>query len=185
MRPIVLMVPGLWDSGPEHWQSRWEADEPTWCRVQQENWDRPRCPEWVQTLDEAVQSAGVPVVIAAHSLGCVAVGHWARRGRRIQGALLVAPADVEAPSCPDGPEGFAPIPLAPLPFPSIVVASSDDPYVSLPRARFFADAWGSAFVEMGPLGHINAESGIGRWEKGRRLLSSLLDTPLSSRAGPG
>jgi predicted alpha/beta hydrolase family esterase len=130
MRPIVLMVPGLWNSGPEHWQSRWEADEPTWRRVQQMEWEEPRCPDWVQALDEAVVSAGVPVVIAAHSLGCVTVAHWGGRRRSVRGALLVAPTDVEAPSCPKGPEGFAPVPLVRLPFPSVVVASRDDPYVS-------------------------------------------------------
>lgn len=177
MRPIVLIVPGLGDSGPEHWQSRWEADEPSWRRVRQADWKRPRCADWVQTLDEAVRSAGGPVVIVAHSLGCATVGHWSRRDRKIQGALLVAPTDVEASSCPKGPEGFAPIPLALYAFPSIVVASRDDPYVSLSRARFFAEAWGSAFVTAGSLGHINADSGIGRWEEGRTLLASLLDSP--------
>jgi uncharacterized protein len=176
MRPIVLIVPGLGDSGPEHWQSRWEADEPTWRRVRQADWKRPRCADWVRRLDEAVRSAGVPVVIVAHSLGCVAVGHWGRLGRRIQGSLLVAPTDVEASSSPKGPEGFAPIPLARHAFPSIVAASRDDPYVSLSRARFLAEAWGSAFVDVGSLGHINAESGIGRWEEGRALLASLLDS---------
>ncbi len=174
MKPIVLIVPGLGDSGLEHWQSRWEADEPTWRRVKQTDWDRPRCADWVQALDDAVRSAGAPVVIAAHSLGCVTVGHWGREGRRVEGALLVAPTDVESSSSPKGPQGFAPVPLARLAFPSILVASRDDPYVSLARARFFADAWGSAFVDVGCLGHINAQSGVGRWEKGRTLLSSLL-----------
>lgn len=174
MKPIVLVVPGLHDSGPLHWQSRWAADEPTWRRVQQADWDRPRRRNWVQALDEAVRSASAPAVIAAHSLGCVTVAHWALLDRPIRGALLVAPADVEAPSCPDGPEGFAPIPLMRLSFPSVVVASRDDPYVSLSRARFFADAWGSEFVDVGCLGHINEASGIGGWDSGRALLAGLL-----------
>ena len=181
MKPTVLMVPGLGGSGPKHWQSRWEAEQPTWRRVKQADWDRPRRADWVQTLDEAVRSAGVPVVIAAHSLGCVTVAHWGHQDGRVQGALLVAPTDVEASSSPTGPEGFAPIPLARLAFPSIVVASSDDPYVSLSRARFFADAWGSAFVEVGSLGHLNEQSGIGSWVKGRTLLSSLLADRLLKR----
>lgn len=174
MKPIVLIVPGLGNSGPEHWQRRWEAEEPTWHRVQQADWNRPRCADWIQRLDEAVRSVNAPVVIAAHSLGCLTVAHWGGRSRRIQGALLVAPVDVEASSSPTGPEGFAPVPLVRLPFSSILVASSDDPYLSQSRARLFADAWGSTLVDVGPLGHVNAQSGIGRWEQGRALLSRLL-----------
>jgi hypothetical protein len=112
-----------------------------------------------------------------HSLGCVLVAHWARvRGADgIRGALLVAPADVDEISelLPEV-ESFAPVPVARLPFPSTVVTSDDDPYVTLERARHFAASWGSRLVEVGPCGHLNAESGLGDWPDGHRLLLDLL-----------
>ncbi|MFL5410117.1 MAG: RBBP9/YdeN family alpha/beta hydrolase, partial [Myxococcales bacterium] len=95
--------------------------------------------------------------------------------RKVRGALLVAPSDVEAPSYPKGPRGFEPMPQRPLPFAAVVVASSDDPYVSLPRARQFADAWRARLFEAGALGHINADSRLGSWPQGQALLGELLD----------
>jgi predicted alpha/beta hydrolase family esterase len=170
----VLTVPGLWNSGPEHWQSLWEV-EAGFRRVEQREWEAPDRRDWVAALDAAVEEAGPGVVLAAHSLGCVTVAHWAAETRQaIRGAFLVAPSDVEAPIYPAGPVGFGPMPLARLPFPSLVVASSDDPWVSLDRARRFAEAWGSRLVEVGPAGHINTASGHGPWPEGRRLLDELL-----------
>ena len=175
MTTCVLTVPGLWSSGPDHWQTLWEAAEPTWRRIQQSDWNTPSRADWVATIDAAVVAAPGPVVLAAHSLGCVAVAYWGRLGRGIQGAFLVAPADVEAASLPEGPRGFSPMPLERLPFRSIVVASTNDPYISIERARFAADAWGSAFVNVGAVGHINASSGLGSWPDGRALLGRLLE----------
>jgi predicted alpha/beta hydrolase family esterase len=91
----------------------------------------------------------------------------------IKGALLVAPSDIEAPAYTFKAEGFAPIPLERLPFPTIVVASSNDVWVSLERARFFADAWGSEFLNIGEAGHINAASGHGEWREGMDILKRL------------
>jgi uncharacterized protein len=141
----ILTVPGLYDSGPEHWQSRWEHEFLEVERITQRDWNRPICAEWIAEVDKAVTTAGpATVVLAAHSLGCATVVHWAKVfNRAIRGALLVAPSDVEAPSYPPGTAGFVPIPLEKLPFTSIVVASSNDPYVAVDRARFFADSWGS------------------------------------------
>jgi serine hydrolase len=170
----VLTVPGLWNSGPDHWQTLWEAEEPAWQRIHQADWETPLCDDWVSTIDGAVKATPGTVVLVAHSLGCTAVAHWAEIGRPIRGALLVAPSDVEAEAYPEGPRAFAPMPLHRLGFPSIVVASSNDPYVSLERARLFADAWGSTFVNVGPCGHINASSGVGAWPEGRALVNQLL-----------
>jgi predicted alpha/beta hydrolase family esterase len=171
----VLIIPGLYDSGPEHWQSGWERTRGDCLRVQQRDWQTPDRSDWVAALDAAVAQFRSPPVLVAHSLGCCTVAHWARTTkRRARGALLVAPSDVEAPSYPPGTVGFAPMPLEPLPFPTIVVASSDDEYVSPARAAAFAQAWGARLVEIGRAGHINSASGLGAWLDGQRLLEELL-----------
>ena len=171
--PVVLIQPGYENSGPEHWQSLWEQANPDFVRVEQADWDAPLLDDWVRTLHETVRAQTGPVVIVAHSLGCATVAHWvARHGVVIQGVLLVAPVDVDNAGL-DAIATFAPVPLAPLPFPSIVVASTDDPWTSAERARHFADAWGSDFIDAGPLGHLNSASGIGDWPAGRRILKGL------------
>lgn len=170
----VLILPGLFNSGPEHWQSRWESAHPEFHRVMQDDWERPRCSDWIARLDAAVAAAPAAVLVA-HSSSCALIAHWAARpsSRFVKGALLVAPSDPEAPSYPAGPTGFAPVPLRPLPFPSILVASTDDPFVTLERARAFAGAWGSRFVNAGNAGHINSQSGLGDWPAGLTLLEEL------------
>jgi len=172
----ALILPGLYDSGPEHWQSLWERDDPTVVRVVQRDWDTPIRQEWVGTLETAVATVGPDVILVGHSTGCALVAFWAAATPlRVRGALLVAPADTEAQSFPIGPKGWRPLPLVALPFPSIVVASSNDEYATLDRARAFADSWGSRFVDLGAAGHINAESGLGCWPRGRELLRELLE----------
>ena len=145
-------------------------------RVIQDDWVTPCCADWVAKLDEVLAIRGPDAVLVAHSAGCALVAHWAAgcsRGHRVGGALLVAASDSEAPSFPSGPTGFAPIPLQPFPFPSIVVASSDDPFVTVSRAQLFAKAWGSKFVMIGKAGHINSDSALGDWPQGLALLRSL------------
>jgi hypothetical protein len=144
----------------------------------------------VDALDAAVRDAPGPVVLVAHSLGCATVAHWLNSGRPTEkavGALMVAPADVEAPDWPPAIVGFAPMPMNELPLQSTVVASADDPWVDFGRARAFADAWGSLLVDIGGKGHINAESGLGSWPEGRQELKALVElcsTVLSTREGP-
>ena len=174
MRPRVLVIPGWGDSGPEHWQSLWEKAHPDFQRVVQRDWLYPIRHEWVETLAAGIRAAGGPVVLVAHSLGCLAVAHCARDATLpIHGALLVVPPDVERPDFPPTIEGFAPIPRARLPFPSIVVASRDDPFSELARAQALATVWGSRFVDVGAHGHINADAGFGPWPLGERLLDEL------------
>jgi len=173
----ILIVPGLGGSGPEHWQTRWQACDPRCVRVLQDDWDRPHREAWCARLEQAVSQAGSEVVLVAHSLGCLTVAHWARRGsvQRVHGALLVAPPDVESlERCPSVLHGFAPIPRDTLPFPSILVASRDDAYAHIDCARELATAWGARFVDVGERGHINADSGLGEWQEGRALLAALL-----------
>lgn len=172
----VLVLPGWNNSGPRHWQSRWEARFPEWRRVQQRNWTEPAREDWIAALDAAVAEGGRPVLLVAHSLGCITAAHWAaRHGRgRIRAALLVAPADVERASVAAPLRGFAPLPRTPLPFPALVVASDDDPACSAARARVLARDWGAELVMLPAHGHINADSGLGGWRPGRELLASWL-----------
>jgi uncharacterized protein len=178
----ALILPGLSSSGPEHWQTLWEQRDPSLRRVEQAEWETPRCADWVTRLDDAIASAEEPVVLVAHSSSCALVAHWARDASsenlaRVRGALLVAPSDPEGPNFPRGPTGFAPMPLEQLPFPSIVVASRDDRYVTMERAREYAAAWGSELVDLGDAGHINAASGLGAWPTGYGLLQRLRIAP--------
>lgn len=173
----VRIVPGLGGSGPEHWQSHWLRQRPECRRVEQADWDDPYPDRWISALDAAVRAAPAPVVLVAHSLGCALVGHWSAHGgavERVGGALLVAPFDPARDGATAAIERFAPLPALPLPFRSIVVASSNDPYATLDRARGFADDWGSAFIDAGPIGHINAQSQLGDWLFGQVLLDTLI-----------
>jgi serine hydrolase len=174
----VLTVPGLHDSGPEHWQSRWDARDKTMERVIQDDWETPHCAEWVARLDQALERTGPETLLVAHSAGCALVAHWAVGCQRgwVRGALLMAPSDPEAANFPSGPTGFAPMPLVRLPFPSVVVASSNDPFVTVVRAQTFARSWGSEFVMIGDAGHINTASGLGDWPEGLALLHKLGET---------
>lgn len=179
MTPTVLILPGLYNSGSTHWQSVWESMLPQAVRVQQQNWDTPDRSAWVAALDAAIMSADKPVLLAAHSLGCALTAWWAQEHKhaphasRVKGALLVAPPDVERPDFPDFVTGFAPMPQVPLPMETIVVASSDDPWCALDKARSWALAWGARFHDIGPRGHINGESGLGEWPQGREWLATL------------
>jgi predicted alpha/beta hydrolase family esterase len=173
----LLVLPGLGGSGPEHWQTRWEASEPGCARVQQREWDRPELGEWLRVVDEVLGAGEGPVVLIAHSLACALVAHGARRPAwsNVVGALLVAPADVDSEvRTPPETRSFSPLPTAPLPFTATVVSSQDDPFVGFERARELARFWGAEFVDAGVIGHINAESGLGEWTEGRRLLRALV-----------
>lgn len=176
METIYLTVPGVTNSSSGHWQSLWEKEFPEkFRRIEQANWDTPVCDDWTAKIEAEVQKESPEtIVLVAHSLGCTAVVQWSKRfGTRIKGALLVAPSDCEAPSYTFDTKGFAPIPLGKLPFKSLVVASTDDEYISLTRARQFAEAWGSEFVNVGAKGHINANAGFGKWQEGLELLKKL------------
>jgi hypothetical protein len=177
----ILLVPGGGGSGPDHWHSHWEALDPTIDRVVQRDWEGGTREEWVATLDRALQADRRPTVVVPHSLGCLTVAEWAARHRGpVVGALMVGPADVDDGWADTaearGPlyRSFRPVAMQPLPFPSLLVASTDDPLLSLPRARALADAWGSELHTVGPLQHIGSESLLGDWPQGRALLDRLV-----------
>ncbi len=174
MNSSVLILPGIGNSGPEHWQSLWENADPSFTRVQQRDWDHPVCSEWLDVLEASVARVGANVVLVAHSLACALVAHWAASTKlTIKGALLVAVPDPDGPNFPQEAIGFSPLPLEPFAFPSIVVASSNDPYGSMEFARSAAIAWGSRFVNIGMAGHINSQSGLEEWSEGLSLLQQL------------
>jgi predicted alpha/beta hydrolase family esterase len=169
----VLIFPGLGNSGPEHWQTRWQAASPDFERIQVSDWDRPELADWIAALDLAVRAGPAPVIVA-HSLACLAVTHWAARGGQARAALLVAPPDPAGPGFPAVATSFGPVSTAPLPFLSRVVASRNDPYGSFEFAANCARHWSSELTEIGDAGHINADSKLGDWEEGLALLRALL-----------
>ncbi|PWC57119.1 alpha/beta hydrolase [Azospirillum sp. TSH7] len=177
-QPTILVLPGLGNSGPDHWQTWLEGRLPALTRVDLGDWDAPEPDRWVERLDHAVRSDPGPVVLVAHSLSCILVARWATAGdaaHKVAAALLVAPPDVESPgTVPVEACRFAPVLADPLPFPTVVVGSRSDPYCSAARACGFAALWGADFIDAGEAGHINAESGHGPWPMGETLLKDML-----------
>lgn len=173
-KSTILIIPGLGNSGPAHWQSVWEKQY-GFIRVEQQDWETPVCADWTATLQQyANRYNPKDIILVGHSLACATIAYWVKEYNVvIKGALLVAPSDTEAESYPTGTTGFAPVPLIRLPFKSITVASTDDFYVRYDRAELFADSWGSKLVNIGNAGHINAASNLGEWQKGLELLREL------------
>lgn len=173
-----LIVPGWQGSPAEHWQSHWQRVLPECARVEQDNWLFPQRQAWVAQLERQIADDPRPVLLIAHSLGCITVAHWAAQASsallaRVRGALLVAPADVERADCPAALTGFAPITAHPLPFPSVLVGSSNDHAAEAERAVQFAQQWGAEAVILPEAGHINVQSGHHHWEQGFAWLYQL------------
>ncbi len=175
----ILIIPGYQNSDEQHWQTRWERKLSTARRVEQVAWSKPVREEWTQAVADAVNASERPPVLVAHSLGVAAAVQAVPLFRRpVAGAFLVAPPDVEDERLrPKHLRTFGPYAREPLPFPSIVVASRNDPYSSFEAAEDAAGAWGARFVDAGESGHLNGESGHGPWPEGLltfgKFLSSL------------
>lgn len=172
----ILIVPGYTNSGPDHWQSRWQSKLSTARRVEQAEWSKPVREDWTASVARAVNEAERPVVIVAHSLGVAsaiqAIPHFIKP---VAGAFLVAAPDVANPAIrPRHLMTFGPYPREPLPFPSISIASRNDPYCPFEVAEDIAAAWGSRFIDAGDAGHINADSGFGPWPEGTMTFASFL-----------
>ena len=174
----VLVAPGLHNSGPDHWQSRWQRLYPRFERVEQKRWDQPVLSRWSAQLDAVLAEDTRPTLIVAHSFGCLTTAHSLTHDlspSTVAGVLLVGPAD---------PDKFGVSELLPhgeLSVPSILVASTNDPWMTSAKARTWARRWGSEFVNAGALGHINAESGLGDWIFGQRLLHKLAEQAHNER----
>jgi predicted alpha/beta hydrolase family esterase len=173
----IWLLPGWQDSDAGHWQSRWQRRY-GYQRLEQHDWQRPLRGDWSARLQELLVDAPAPVVLVAHSLGCVLTAWWAAHSplarSKVRAALLVAPGDVEQHDLRQQLPGWAPVALQPLPFPSVLVGSQNDPYCTAERAQAFAKAWGSQWVDAGLAGHINTASGLGDWDAGHALLQNLM-----------
>ena len=172
----VLLLPGWLTSDAMHWQSLWHARH-GYRWLEQHDWQRPLRGDWSARLQDEVLDAPRPVILVAHGLACILVAWWAAHSplaqHKVRAALLVAPLDLEQARLREQLPGWAPTLLTPLPFASTVVASSNDEFCTQQRAQDFAKAWGGSFMDAGPLGHINSDSGLGQWEEGHALLQTL------------
>lgn len=174
MKTVYLILPGYGNSDGAHWQTFFEKMLPNVVRVHQKSWDKPVCEDWIETINEAVKMYDpTNVVLVSHSLGGIAIAHWAAKCKiKIKGAMLVAPPDLDAPWQDLGLESFAPMPLLTFPFPSVVVASTNDNWMFVDRSVFFAEKWGSKLLFIDNAGHINAASGYGKWQEGLDILKT-------------
>jgi len=176
-----LHIAGGGNSGPQHWQTAWEATDQRCSRIVQDDWDHGSRADWVARIDERINDSDVPAVLMVHSLGNIALAHWAATGSGpVLGAFLVAPADIDGDWVKPGEiyEGFRPIPLDPLPFPSLMVASTNDPVLAVTRATEFATAWGSELTFVGERQHLGSECDLGVWPEGVALRDAFVETLL-------
>ncbi len=183
--PTILIVPGLRDHMPDHWQTILAQQMPDAVTVPRLERDKLSCAAWVGLLDQSLRAIEGPVVLVAHSAGVMIVAHWAQKHRHaIRGALLAAPADLESP-LPEGyptqdvlrENGWLPTPRFPLPFPSIVAASTNDPLGRYDRVAALAEAWGGRVVDVGAVGHLNPAAGYGEWARAKEFIGELVQLP--------
>ena len=188
--PTILIVPGLRDHVDSHWQTLLERKLPNAVSVPRMERDKLSCAAWVAALDASLAKIDGPVVLVAHSAGCMITVHWAQRHHRpIRGVLLAAPPDFESP-LPEGyptedvlrANGWLPTPRLALPFSSIVAASTNDPLGRYERVAELAAAWGSRLVNVGAVGHLNPASGFGEWPRAEEFIRKLA-RPTRRRSG--
>ncbi len=168
-------IPGYGGSGNNHWQTYFDTKLDHCIRIQQNDWDHPVIEDWVERINETLKDENLAeVILITHSLGGIALLQWVKKyAKKIKGALLVAPPDIENPYEDLGLGETVSIPQFELPFPSIVVCSSDDHWMNLERSKYFADIWGSELVILDNAGHINGDSGYGEWDEGIKILKKL------------
>ena len=173
----ILIIPGLGGSGEKHWQSYWLKKFDNSIEVVQDDWNAPKLNNWLNKLNDSILKLDAPIILVAHSLAVSLVLHWTNKynNPNIKGALLVAPADVDSKThTPEIVRGFSLMPTPKLPFPSIVIASENDEYVSIDRAKYFSEQWASDFINIGFKGHINSDSDLKYWEEGQIILEQLI-----------
>ena len=172
-----INVPGLGGSGVSHWQTYWEKAHPEIIRVEQTDWDNPVCQKWIEQLLKTInQSADKPIVLIGHSLGCATIVHAAKQNNlsNVAGAFLVAMPDVERSDFPKECIGFAPMPRISLSFPSLMIASENDPYISSMELKKWSDIFGAEFISVGEREHIGTAAKLGYWEEGQKLFHAFV-----------
>lgn len=176
MKSSVILIPGIGNSGPSHWQTIWEAKYPNIFRVQQTDWDHPDCDQWAAQLDDAVRCADHPPVLVAHSLGCLVACKWASLSSwPIKAVLLVAVPDPARPSFPKEASGFSSPTVDIRRRRVVMVSSTDDPFSTALYSQQCALAWDTEHIDLGAKGHINADSGLGEWNDGWDIVQRLLN----------
>lgn len=170
-----FIIPGYGNSDEDHWQTYFEKILPNCQRINQHSWEEPICEDWINTIDKAIEGYELSeIIFITHSLGGIALAHWAKKfSRIIKGALIVAPADIENLYEEIPVQTFLPVPLNLLPFPTVLAASKNDNWAACKRSEYFAKCWGSQFISIGDAGHINTDSGYGKWDEGLELLKML------------
>jgi predicted alpha/beta hydrolase family esterase len=175
MRTVPLLIlPGLNNSGPQHWQTQWQERKENAQRLEPSSWSSPELNDWMSALDRAVRACGAPPILVAHSMGCLLSVCWASKRRAdlsITGAFLVAPPNYKREGFPA--PSFTLVSESPMPCPTLVVASTNDPYCPIEVAAGLADKWEAGFVSVGPRGHISTEPGNGDWDEGQHLLAAF------------
>jgi predicted alpha/beta hydrolase family esterase len=170
----MITLPGIGGSGDTHWQTAWERGDTHFTRFMPVSWDQPDLGDWMQALERAVSHCDQPPVLVAHSLSCLLVAHWASElPSRIAGAFLVSVPDPNGPEFPSAAASFRVVPGKALRFPSLIIASTDDPYGTADYVLRHSLEWQAGLVVAGALGHINASSGLGGWPQGRALLDAF------------
>lgn len=186
----VLLQPGIHGSGPAHWQSRWLARHDGVRRIEQHDWDRPDCSTWADAIDAALRTEAAPVLLVAHSLGCLALAHWAARqpapaaGRPRHRLMMVAVPDPLGPNFPAAASGFAPLPGHVSGHALLMVSSEDDSYANPAHTQGRVQAWRATHLALGRHGHLNADSGLGDWPDGWALASRWRDPAFDPAAPP-
>jgi uncharacterized protein len=172
---IFIMLPGIGGSGEDHWQTSWERTHPSMKRFTPPDWDKPELSAWYRALQDAIDTAEHPIILVAHSLSCLLVAHWAMESRStVAGAFLVSVPDPEASAFPSAASSFNDVPSTALPFRSIIIASTNDPYGSVDYMQRRAHEWNSELVNIGEHGHINALSNLSEWDEGYSLLRNFV-----------
>lgn len=173
-----FIVPGYGDSDNEHWQTYFETKLDNSQRIVQDNWTEPTLEDWVERIDETLRGENLSeTILITHSLGGIALAHWVlKHSKKLKGALIVAPPDLENPYEDLGLKSFTPIPRINLQFPSILVCSSNDNWIGLERANHFANSWGSELIILKNAGHVSGDDGFNNWVEGLEILKKLVQT---------
>jgi predicted alpha/beta hydrolase family esterase len=171
----IIVLPGIGNSAETHWQTHWERRHQAMRRFSPANWNNPELIDWIEALDCAVDACAASPLLIAHSLAGLLVAHWRQASMKpIAGAFLVAVPDTVSAAFPAEAAGFSDVPTKRFDFPTLMIASSNDPFGTLDYARYRAAQWGAGLIELGPLGHINGAGGLGDWREGLNLLYAFM-----------